>query len=114
MIKSKEKRDVQIHFYVSRTEFQRIQKKMEELQINSLSAYLRKMALDGYAVKLELEGIHEMISLMRYAGNNLNQYTKKAHQTGSIYRNDVEELNELFERLWEEMRQILSALSRVK
>ena len=54
----------------------------------NLSAYLRKMALDGYVVKLELPELKELVSLMRRSSNNLNQLTRKVHETGRVYRSE--------------------------
>ena len=55
-------RDKEIHFVVSQEDLDRIRLKMSEMEIQSLSAYLRKMALDGYCVKLDLKDVKEMIN----------------------------------------------------
>ena len=57
-------------------------------------AYLRKMALDGYVVKLELPELKELVSLMRYSSNNLNQLTRRVHETGRIYDADLEDISQ--------------------
>lgn len=57
-----------------------------------MGAYLRKMAIDGYVVRLDLSDITELVSLLRRSSNNLNQYTKRAHETGSIYSTNIEDL----------------------
>lgn len=49
------------------------------------SAYLRKMAMDGYIINLDLSDLKELVRLSRINSNNLNQYAKKANETGSIY-----------------------------
>ena len=66
-----------------------IRTRMEEVGIRSPGAYLRKMALDGYCVKLEIEDIKEAIFLLRNATNNLNQYAKQANTTGAVYKKDI-------------------------
>ena len=85
-------RDKWVHFVMSQDELERVQQKMEELGIRNKSSYLRKMALDGYCVNLELEDVKEMVSLLRYCSNNLNQYAKRANETGSIYAEDIKDL----------------------
>ena len=70
-------RDKWVHFVMSQDELERMQQKMEELGIRNKSSYLRKMALDGYCVNLELEDVKEMVSLLRYCSNNLNQYANE-------------------------------------
>ena len=81
----KRKREVQLNFRVSPEELALIEQKMVQLGTKNREAYLRKMALDGYVVRLELPELKELVSLMRYSSNNLNQLTKLSHQTG-FYR----------------------------
>ena len=80
-----EKRTIQLHFLVSDRELSLLKERMEQTGINNLSAYLRKMALDGYILNLDLSDVRELIKLLRSCSNNLNQYTRKANETGYIY-----------------------------
>lgn len=82
------KREVQVNFRVSPQELEMIEQKMAQLGTSNREAYLRKMALDGYVVKLELPELKELVSLMRYSSNNLNQLTRRVHETGRIYDAD--------------------------
>ena len=81
---AKRKRDVPVLFWVSAEELELIHQKMQQYGTENLSAYLRKMALDGYVVKLELPELKELVSLMRRSSNNLNQLTRKVHETGRV------------------------------
>ncbi|NBK80056.1 plasmid mobilization relaxosome protein MobC [bacterium D16-76] len=76
-------------------------------------AYLRKMALDGYVVKLDLPELKELVSLMRYSSNNLNQLTRKVHETGRVYDADLEDISQRQEQLWEGVQKILAQLSKL-
>ena len=62
----KRKREVQLNFRVSPEELALIEQKMAQLGTTNREAYLRKMALDGYVVRLELPELKELVSLMRY------------------------------------------------
>lgn len=95
-------------------ELQMIQEKMKQYGTRNFSAFVRKMAIDGYVVRLELPELKEMVSLLRYSSNNLNQLTKRVHETGRIYDADLEDLRHTHERLWDAARDILSALSKLK
>lgn len=79
------RRDQDVHFLASKEEVQRIHEKMDELGIRSMGAYLRKMALDGYCINLDLQDVKELVSLLRRCSNNLNQYAIEAF---SKERND--------------------------
>ena len=68
------KREVQVNFRVSPQELEMIEQKMAQLGTSNREAYLRKMALDGYVVKLELPELKELVSLMRYSSNNLRKH----------------------------------------
>ena len=107
------KRDQDVHFLASKEEVERIHEKMDELGIRSMGAYLRKMALDGYCIRLDLGDLKKIVSLMRYASNNLNQYAKKANETGSIYKEDIDDIRLHQEELWKVMKEILKRLSTI-
>ncbi len=97
---AKRKRDVPVLFWVSAEELELIHQKMQQYGTENLSAYLRKMALDGYVVKLELPELKELVSLMRRSSNNLNQLTRKVHETGRVYDADLEDISQRQEQLW--------------
>lgn len=110
----KRKRDVPVLFWVSAAEMDAIQQKMEQFGTKNLSAYLRKMAVDGYVVQLDLPELKELVSLLRRSSNNLNQLTRRVHETGRIYDADLEDLRQGQEKLWEAAEHILSALAALK
>ena len=94
-------------------ELQAIQKKMEQFGTTNFSAFVRKMAIDGYVVKLELPELKELVSLLRYSSNNLNQLTRRVHESGRIYDADLEDIQQNQERLWSAAQEILDKLSKL-
>ncbi len=113
MTAAKRKRDVPVLFWVSPEERAMIQAKMDQLGTDNLSAYLRKMAIDGLIVNLELPELKELISLLRRSSNNLNQLTRRVHETGHFYDADLEDLRQSYDRLWESARAILTSLAKL-
>lgn len=109
-----EKRNVQMHFRVTKSEAERIHEKMNEIGVHSLAAYLRKMALDGYCINLDLQDVKAMVSLLRICSNNLNQYAKKANQTGSIFETDIKDLQERMDEIWTDMKEVLVRLASIQ
>ena len=87
---------------------------MNELGIRSMGAYLRKMALDGYCINLDLQDVKELVSLLRRCSNNLNQYAKRANETGNIYESDIKDLQERLEEIWTDMKEVLVRLSSIQ
>ena len=102
-------REVQLKFRVTSEERALIGQKMEQLGTTNMAAYLRKMAVDGYAVNLELPELREMVSLLRRSSNNLNQLTRRVHETGRFYDADLEELRQSYDKLWDAAQKILKA-----
>ena len=78
---AKRKRDIQLKFRVTPQEREMIETKMAQFGTTNMAAYLRKMAIDGYVVKLDLPELRELVSLLRYSSNNLNQLTRRANET---------------------------------
>ena len=105
-----EHRDQQIHFRVSKVELERIRQKMESCGILSIGSYLRKMALDGYCLNLDLPQLRRMAYLLQNCSNNLNQYAKRANETGSIYTEDIKDLQNRQNEIREITKEILSAM----
>lgn len=89
----KRKRNIQLNFRVSPEEQTLIEQKMYQFGTKNREAYLRKMALDGYVVHLELPELKELVSLMRRSSNNINQLTRRAHETGRIYNSDLKDIS---------------------
>ena len=113
MTTPKRKRDVQLNFRVSPEELAMIEQKMAQLGTKNREAYLRKMALDGYVVRLELPELKELVSLMRYSSNNLNQLPRRVHETGRIYDADLEDISQQQEALWDGVHRILTQLAKL-
>ena len=113
MTAPKRKREVQLNFRVSPEELALIEQKMAQMGTKNREAYLRKMALDGYVVRLELPELKELVSLMRYSSNNLNQLTRRVHETGRIYDADLEDINRRQDALWDGVHRILTQLAKL-
>ena len=106
-------REIQLKFRVTPEERELIEAKMAQLGTQNMAAYVRKMALDGHVVRLELPELREMVSLLRRSSNNLNQLTRKVHETGRVYDADLEDISQRQEQLWEGVKEILTQLSKL-
>ena len=107
-------RNQEVHVLWTREEWERLQQKMQEAGVKNRSAYIRKMALDGYIVKLDTSDINQMIALLRNATNNLNQVAKKANSTGSIYGADIAGMQAKQDEIWETAKEILARLATIQ
>ena len=107
-------KDQMLHFRVSKAELDIIRQKMQEVGVRNMGAYLRKMAMDGYCIRLDLSDLKKVLSLMRYASNKLNQYARKANETGSVYLEDIQDLQKRFDLIWEELKGIHTRLASIE
>ena len=110
----KRRRDVEIKLRVTTEEKALIEKKMAQIGTANMNAYIRKMAIDGYAVNLELPELREMVSLLRRSGANLNQIARRVNQTGRVYDTDLEDIRQGYEKLWDATRKILTSLAAIQ
>ncbi|MDR1669001.1 MAG: plasmid mobilization relaxosome protein MobC [Oscillospiraceae bacterium] len=112
--KPNRKRSVHFHFWADEEEAALIRERMESLGVTSLGAYMRKMAIDGYHINIDLSDVRELVSLLRRCSNNLNQIAKRANETRSIHVADIADLRRQYDTLWEAANGILAGLAKIK
>lgn len=107
-------RNRQVKFWATDEELRQILDRMGQQHIHSMGTYLRKMAIDGYCISMDMTDIRELTRLLRICSNNLNQYAHMANATGNIYKEDIQDLQQRLDQIWENMNQILGALSAIR
>jgi len=112
--KSNLKRPIHFHFRANTEEAEAIRGRMAEMGITSLGAYLRKMAINGYHITLDLSDVREMVVQLSRIGNNINQIAKRANEARSIHVSDVEALQHGHKEIWEAANKILTKLAAIK
>lgn len=108
------KRSLQLKFRVTPEERETIENKMSQYGTTNMAAYLRKMAIDGYMVKVEIPELKEMVSLLRYSSNNINQIAKKLNSGFTVHNSDFKEVLKYHERMWDVADRIISSLAKLK
>ena len=106
-------RPIQVKFRVTPEERALIDKRMEQAETLNMAAYLRKMAIDGYVVKLDLPELRDLISLLRRTSNNFNQIARRVNTTDRIYADDIQEMKTMIEQTWEATNQVLEKLAAI-
>ena len=86
---------------------------MKEAGIENMSAFVRKMAIDGYVIHLDLSDVKEVSRLLRINANNINQCAKRANETGNIYYGEIKRIQTQQDQLWMMMKAIMQRLSTV-
>jgi len=106
----KRSRDVPIFIWVSREEQEEIRRRMEEAGVRNMSAFIRKMALNGHVLHVDLSPVRELVSLQRRCSNNMNQIAIHANTYG-IYEHEIKGLQKDYAELWGPLSELLKQLS---
>ena len=106
------RRDIHLHVMVTAEELARIRERMDEAGITNAGAYVRKMALNGYILHVDLAPVKELVSLQRRCSNNLNQVAVHAHTYG-VYPEEIAGLQKDYEKLWGEVSRVLRELTKL-
>jgi len=106
-------RNINLAFRVSVEEREMIERRMAQAGMQNMRAYIVKMAAEGQIVRLELEGVKEMVRLLSNATNNINQIARRANQTDSIYASDLDEIRGRYEEIWGQVKLILQKLAEL-
>lgn len=104
-------RKIQLNFRVTEQERRLIEERMQEFGTTNREAYLRKIAIDGMIVKLEVQELKEIVSLMRRTSNNVNQIARRLNETGRIYEADITDVHNRQEQLWDMLNSLITKLS---
>ena len=102
---------INMHFYVTQAEYDLIMRNMALAGTVNLSAYLRKMAIDGRIIKLDMPQIKELLSLFRRANANINQIAKQTNASGRVYDTDLQEIRQYQKEIYRKTNTLLMHLT---
>ena len=108
------RRNIRISVRLTEEEHRLLKEKMARIGVTNQEAFLRKMALDGLVIKLDLPELKQMLSLLRYTSNNINQIAKRLNESGRAYETDFVDILEKQEQLWGLANEILIKLSALR
>lgn len=108
------KRPIRVKTYLTEKELQKIHKRMAQMGTTNREAYMRKMAIDGYVVRLEIPELKEYVALQRVYSRRFNEIAKRVNETGRIYPEDISEMKEMVGKLKEQMDLVLAEVNKLK
>ncbi len=95
-------------------EYEMIQQKMQQCGIRNMSAYLRKIAIDGLVVNLDMPAFRDMLRLANRTAANVNQIAVRCNTTGGISREDLTELRDGYREQAEQIKKMVSEVITLK
>ena len=108
------RRNIRISVRLTEEEHRLLKEKMARIGVTNQEAFLRKMAQDGLVIRLDLPELKQMISLLRYTSNNINQIAKRLNESGRAYDTDLTEILEKQKQLWGLANEVLMKLSAIR
>ena len=107
----KRRRRVKLMTRVTEEEYAQIQARMALVGTGNLSAFLRKLALDGRIILLDMDEIKTLVSLLRRTSANVNQIAKRVNATSRVYENDLAEIQNRLGEVWLALDGVLRKLA---
>jgi len=93
-------RPIRIEFCVSEQEKRLIQSKMAQLGTKNMGAYLRKMAIDGYIIKVDYTQQKKLAAAVSRVAANINHICRRINSTGHFYADDVADIKAQQAEIW--------------
>lgn len=103
-----------IYFKVSDKERELIEQKMALAGVRNMSAYIRKMCIDGYIINLQIPELAECAKLLRYTSNNVNQIARRVNSDGGVYPDEADEITAKLAEASGLFGNILAQLSKIR
>ena len=103
-----------IYFKVSEEDRRLIEQRMALAGVRNMSAYIRKMCIDGYTVHLQISELTECAKLLRYTSNNVNQIARRVNSGGRVYPDEADEITVKLAETNKLFGNILEKLSKIK
>ena len=98
---------------LSDREYEMIREKMKLSKMQNMSAFMRKMSLDGMVINLELNELKIITSLMKYIGNNMNLIARKLNESKNIYCEDFKMIEEKQDKILKILKQLYLKLAQI-
>ncbi|WP_295093622.1 plasmid mobilization relaxosome protein MobC [Ruminococcus sp.] len=95
-----------INFYVDDDELAAIRLKMEKINMTNQSLYLRKMALEGRIIKVDYSVFNDIGNSISGVSRNINQIAKRINATDNIYAEDIKQIKQKQEEIWQLLKSI--------
>ena len=108
------KRPIRVRTYLTEEELKMVHKRMAQMGTTNREAYMRKMALDGYILRLELPELKEYVAMQRVHSKRFNEITKRVNETGRLYPEDVAEMKEMIGKSTAQMDLVLAQVNKLK
>lgn len=113
-MKDEKKRTMYLKVRVSPEEMAAIKMKFENSGMCNLSEFVRAMIFEGYIVQINENELKEIHRIANNVANNINQIAHRANVTNKVYKEDIEEIKELGDKLWRPLLFLQTKVAHLK
>lgn len=97
-------RDKQLNIRVTEYEYQLILERMKQSGSASLREFVVDSATNGFLINVDYSDIKDLAYEINRIGNNINQIAHKINSEGSIYKAEIEEVQDNVNMIWKIIR----------
>ena len=97
-------RPIILRLAVTEQEKNIIEHKMKQLGTENFGAYARKMLIDGYIIKVDYTEQKKLAAAVNKIGANINNICRRINSTGHFYQDDIDELKEKLDLVWQSLK----------
>ena len=109
-----EKRDKWLKIRISEQEKEVIDTKFRNSGMKNVSDFIRTMIFVGVIVKFSDDDRKQLLRDFSAMSNNINQIARRANSTGKVYPEDIAQIKEWQQKLWQLLNCFLSQLQNAK
>ena len=94
-------RPIIMRLAVTEYEKELIERKMQQLGTKNFGADARKTLIDGYIIKVDYTQQKKLAAAVSRVASNINQICRRINSTGHFYADDIAELKERQDEIWQ-------------
>ncbi len=113
-MKDENKRNLYIKVRVSQEEMDAIKHKFQNSGMDSLSRFVRAMIFEGYIVQMDGNELRQIHKLASNIASSINQIAVRVNSAGKIYDNDIAEIKDGMDKLWQPLNFLQTKILQLK
>lgn len=103
-----------MQIWLSQEEFEAIERKFQNSGLRSRSEFIRTLIFEGIIVRISEDELKEIHRLVNNIAGNVNQIAVRVNSTGNIYAEDISEIKEGLQKIWQPLRYFQLQLQKLK
>lgn len=98
---------------LTQEEYKAIESKFQNSGLKSRSEFIRTLIFEGIIVHISESELRKIYRLVNNIAGNINQIAVRVNSTGNVYAEDIAEIKEGINQIWQPLRYFQSQLLRL-